>query len=218
MIRTAVTLEQAVRRYDRLAGIYALNASLGSATSAEALRLADVREGQLALELAVGTGRDLARLAAQVGATGRVIGCDLSGGMIRQARRAVGRAGVAARVRLQRCDARHIPVRAGTVDLVFASRLLDLVDTPQLPVILNECLRVLKPGGRLVLVHMSKPDAGPHWFERLYRLPWFGGWAFVSRPVCVAPVVEAVGFEAVTRSYRRSFPVGTEIVAGIKPA
>ena len=218
MIRTAVTLEQAARRYDRLSAIYAINASLGSATSAEALRLARVREGDLALELAVGTGRDLARIARLVGTAGRVLGCDLSAGMLRQARQAVRKTGAEATVRLQRSDARHIPLRDAAVDVVFASRLMDLVDTPQLLLILAECLRVLKPGGRLVLVHMSKPDDGPHWFERLYRLPWFGGWAFVSRPVRVAPLLEALGFGDVSRAYRRSFPVGTEIVAGIKPA
>jgi ubiquinone/menaquinone biosynthesis C-methylase UbiE len=218
MIRTATTLQQAARRYSRLSAVYALNAGLGSANSAEALRHATLHQGEVALELGVGTGRDLIRVARRVGATGRVIGIDVASGMLRRAQRYVMSSGLGSRVQLHCGDAGHIPLASGSIDFAFCSRLLDLVDTPQIPIILAECHRVLRPGGRVVLVHMSKRGPGPHWFERLYiSVPGFGGGLFASRPVCVAPFLVELGFQHVTRVYRRAFPVGEEIVSGTKP-
>ena len=83
----------------------------------------------------------------------------------------------------------------------------------------SEIRRVLRPGGRIVLVNMSKPGAAASLFERCYRaLPLFGGWLFVSRPVLAAPLLEAAGFAAVAREYHPSFPVGSEIAWGLSPA
>jgi hypothetical protein len=77
---------------------------------------------------------------------------------------------------------------------------------------------VLRPGGRLVVVHMSKRGTGPHWFERFYTL--LSGARdplVISRPVLVAPALEHLGFESVRRRYCRAFPIGAEIVSGVRP-
>ena len=217
MIPAASTSKQATRRYNRLSAVYSLNAGLGSSSSAEALQHAILRAGDVALELGVGTGRDLIRIARRVGATGRVIGIDMSTGMMRQAQRHVMGSGMGNRVQLHCGNACHVPLVARSVDFIFCSRLLDLVDTPRIPDILAECHRVLRPGGRIVLIHMSKQGSERSWFERLYISgPWFGGGLFVSRPVCIAPLLEETGFQFVTRVYRREFPVGVEIVCGTK--
>lgn len=205
-----------MRRYDVLSRVYALNAALGSKTSLDAIARLGVRPGSTVLELAAGTGRDAVRLARLAGPAGTVLALDFSRGMLRQAA-ALARRKSAARVRLMRADAARIPLRNDSVDLVFCSRLLDLIDTPLIPGIVEECWRVLVPGGGIAFVNMSKRDGSTTWFERLYsRLRGFAGLAFASRPVLAAAFLETAGFVAIFRMYRRGFPCGSEVVLGRK--
>jgi demethylmenaquinone methyltransferase/2-methoxy-6-polyprenyl-1,4-benzoquinol methylase len=216
VLRAAAGLTRAVPRYERLAGLYGLNALLGAAVAREAVARADLRPGQTVLELGVGTGRDLGWLAARVAPGGRAVGVDLAAAMARRAARRVGRAGHPAAV--LRADARRLPCRDEAADVVFGARLLDLLDERDIAAVLAEAYRVLRPGGRLVLVNMSKPGEALTWFERCYRaLPAVGGWLFVSRPVLAAPLLASRGFVAIGRVYRRGVPLGSEIVTARKP-
>jgi demethylmenaquinone methyltransferase/2-methoxy-6-polyprenyl-1,4-benzoquinol methylase len=217
VIGAAASLEAAIRRYDRLSRIYHWNARLGAAASRRAIELVHARRGERVVEIGVGTGRDLALLREAVGAAGRVVGVDLSMGMLRQARRRLRRNGVHG-VALERADARALPIADQWADLVFCSRVLDVVETSAIAAILSECRRLLRPGGRLAVVHMSKPGTDRNWFERLYGAGLgFGGGLFVSRPVLAAPFLHALGFVEVERRYLRGLP-GSEIVIGRLPA
>ena len=218
LVRAAAPLERAIRRYDRLSRVYDWSASFGAAVGARALALADPRPGERVVEIGVGTGRDLPPLRERIGPAGRLVGIDLSAGMLREARARL-RAGALRDVALQRADARALPLATAWADLMFCSRVLDLVDTASIVAILEECRRVVRPGGRLVLVHMSKPDASRSWFERLYtaRLG-IGGGLFVSRPVVAEPFLAALGFQVLERVYVRSLPVGSEVVLARRPA
>jgi demethylmenaquinone methyltransferase/2-methoxy-6-polyprenyl-1,4-benzoquinol methylase len=217
IVGAASTIEAAIRRYDRLSGIYHWNARFGASASRRAIALLDARRGERVVEIGVGTGRDLVLLRDRVGAGGRVVGVDLSMGMLRQARRRLRRNG-AHGVALERADARALPIADRWADLVFCSRVLDLVETSAISAILGEFRRLLRPGGRLAVVHMSKPDANRNWFERLYGAGLgFGGGLFVSRPVLAAPFFHALGFVGVERRYLRGLP-GSEIVIGRLPA
>lgn len=180
--------------------------------------MVEVRRGERVVEVGVGTGRDLALLRDRVGPAGRVVGVDLSMGMLRQARRRLRRNGLQG-VALERADARALPFADHWADVVFCSRVLDLVETSAISAILGECRRLLRPGGRLAVVHMSKPSANRNWFERLYGAGLgFGGGLFVSRPVLAAPFFQALGFADVERHYLRGLPLGSEIVIGRLPA
>lgn len=215
VVRTASSITTAIRRYNLLSRVYGVNASLGSSTSAEAIEKAEIRPGDCVAELGVGTGRDQARLAARVGPAGRVIGMDLAAGMLDCARRRIQDSRLGCQVTLLQADARFIPLADGTADVLFCSRLLDLVDTPEIPSILAECQRVLKPTGQIVVLHMSKPGPEKTLFERLYTsLPGFGGGLFISRPVLAADLLDEIGFQEITRVYRPGIPVGTEILWG----
>src|SRR4029453_10453298 len=167
LVRAAAPLECAIRRYDRLSRVYDWSASFGAAASARALELADPQPGERVVEVGVGTGRDLVQLRDRIGRSGRLVGIDLSTGMLREARARLRGRGLRDVV-LQRADARAVPLADGWADLMFCSRVLDLVDSGAIAAILEECRRVVRPGGRLLLVHMSKPHSGRSWFERLY--------------------------------------------------
>jgi len=170
------------------------------------LRKADVRPGpshplgtsERVLEVAVGTGLVHARLARRLGTSGLLVGVDLAPRMLRVTRRQVPGA------RLARADARRLPFASESFDLVWASYLLDLIPAEEMTPLVAEFRRVLRAGGRLVLVNFSKNGNGLTWWERAYRMtptllvPYlFGG----CRPVEAEPFVRAAGFVEVEREF-----------------
>jgi SAM-dependent methyltransferase len=107
------------------------------------------RAGETALDLGCGTGRALPHLRAAVGPLGRVLGIDLTPEMLATARRHGRDAGAA----LVLGDARRLPLRAGSIDAVFAAGLLPHLPDPDAA--LAGLARVVRPGGRLCLFHPS---------------------------------------------------------------
>ena len=143
--------------FDRTAGSYdRINAafSLGSGAwyRRRALRRAGLRPGQAMLDVAVGTGL-VAREAVRIlGRPDGIVGLDLSEGMLAEARRTL------AGVRLVRGRAEALPVRDASVD--FLSMGYALRHVPDLAVAFAEYRRVLRPGGRLLLLEIGRPRGG----------------------------------------------------------
>ncbi|MFQ5664192.1 MAG: class I SAM-dependent methyltransferase [Terriglobia bacterium] len=167
------------------------------------LARAQVRPGERVLEVGVGPAAVLMRLRESLGAQGELIGVDVAPRMLAATRRRLPDA------RLVQADARALPVPADYFDLLWASYLLDLIPTDELTPLLREFRRVLKPGGRVLLVNFSKEaaptaGAGLTWWERAYRLApaWLVPYLFGScRPVQAAPFVRAAGFTAIERTF-----------------
>jgi demethylmenaquinone methyltransferase/2-methoxy-6-polyprenyl-1,4-benzoquinol methylase len=101
------------------------------------------------------------------------------------------------------------------MDAIFTSFTLELFDTPEIPIVLAECKRVLRPGGRIGVVSMSKQGENGtlvHIFEWTHQhFPNF----LDCRPIFVREVVEAAGFQ-IERAERRTMWVPVEIVMGRK--
>lgn len=154
------------------------------------------------LEVATGPGVTLVEIARRTRL--QVEGVDLSPGMLLEAEKAVREAGVA-NVRLQEADARRLPFPDDHFDVLYNSYMLDLIPLEEMGAVLVEFHRVLKPGGRLVLVNMSKPHPGRiTWYERLYQmLPerWVPRTIGVCRPVVMEGHVREAGFRQVEREY-----------------
>ena len=112
--------------------------------------------GESILEIGFGTGHTLVSLAKAVGPKGKVFGLDLSDQMAKLAKENLAKAGLLDRAKVRCGDATQLPYAASSMDGVFMSFTLELFDTPEIPKVLSECQRVLRPGGRIVVVGMSK--------------------------------------------------------------
>ena len=153
--------------YDKISKVYDLLAERSEEPVRRAgLEMLATTAGEHVLEIGVGTGHCLAALAEAAGPQGRAYGLDLSASMLAVAREALPRG------ELICGDAARLPLPSGAVDAVFMSFTLELFDTPEIPVVLAECRRVLRPRGRVVVVGMSKeggPDAMVDVFEWTHR-------------------------------------------------
>jgi demethylmenaquinone methyltransferase/2-methoxy-6-polyprenyl-1,4-benzoquinol methylase len=124
-----------------------------------ALGIAEVRTGDIVLDVAAGTG-DFALRAATAGRARLVVAADLTLEMMRHGRTRRG----ADRVRWTQCDAMNLPFPDASVDRVLVG--YGLRNFPRLDVGLAEIRRVLRPGGRLVSLDFGRAE--PAWLDRLY--------------------------------------------------
>jgi demethylmenaquinone methyltransferase/2-methoxy-6-polyprenyl-1,4-benzoquinol methylase len=140
-----------------------------------------VREGDVVLDLAGGTGDIAILMARAVGAKGRVLLTDINAAMLHAGRDRLVDEGVVGNVGCAQVDAQHIPLPDRSVDLVtIAFGLRNVTDKDAA---LREMHRVLKPGGRALVLEFSQVTAAP--LKPLYDLysfqvlPRLG--AFVAR-------------------------------------
>ena len=106
-----------------------------------------LREGDRVLDAGCGTGRALTPLRAAVGASGVVVGVDLTPAMLQ----AAVRAGRGHDGQLLLADVAALPLRSHSLDAVFAAGLI--AHLPQPDENLRELARVVRPGGKLALFH-----------------------------------------------------------------
>lgn len=114
-----------------------------------------LRSGQRALDLAGGTGDLTVKLSKQVGLSGQVVLSDINASMLDQGRARLIDNGVFENVEYVQADAEQLPFISAYFDCItIAFGLRNVTNKEQA---LSECLRVLKPGGRLLVLEFSKP-------------------------------------------------------------
>jgi len=109
---------------------------------------AALQEGETVLDLGSGGGIDSFLAAEKVGPGGRVIGVDMTPEMVTRAR-ANARKGGYTNVDFRLGEIESLPVADATVDVIISNCVLNL--SPERDRVLTEALRVLRPGGRLVI-------------------------------------------------------------------
>lgn len=191
--------EQVQGMFDRIAGRYDLlnslmTAGLHHAWRERAVDRAEVGPGDSVLDVCCGTGDLSLALAERVAPDGRVVGCDFSEPMLDLAREKAADRG--APVRFEWADALELPYDEGRFDAVtvgFGVRNLSDLDRG-----LAEMSRVLRPGGRLVILEITQPTRPP--LSTFYSL-WFDR---------VVPVLGQLAGDSAAYSYLpesvRSFP------------
>ena len=172
--RTGTLEEGQVRAmFDRIAGFYDLmnsvmTAGLHHRWRERAADLAELRPGARALDVATGTGDLAIELARRVGPGGEVVGSDFSPGMLERARRK------APALRFEEGDALALPYPDDAFDAAtvgFGAR--NFADLEQG---LREMARVVRPGGKVVVLEITTPAKPPLstffrlWFDRIVPL------------------------------------------------
>jgi len=137
-------------KYDLMNDI--MSGGLHRAWKAYTVMVADVREGQQVLDIAGGTG-DLAKaFSGKVGKTGQVVLTDINEAMLRTGRDRLLDAGCAIDAAV--CDAEQSPFADGRFDLVSVA--FGLRNMTHKDLALKEMNRILKPGGRLLVLEFSR--------------------------------------------------------------
>jgi demethylmenaquinone methyltransferase/2-methoxy-6-polyprenyl-1,4-benzoquinol methylase len=203
--------------YDQISGLYDMVEGNweGRARLVGLTKLA-VKPGEIVLEIGVGPGHDLVALARATGTTGRAYGVDISPRMLARSQTRLGEWGVSGHALLTCGDGLRLNFKSGCFDALYMSFTLELFDTPEIPQMLAECRRVLRPTGRIGIVALSQ--AGPStWRRRLYswghdHFPLY----LDCRPIFVQQALEAASFRspAVTRLSLWGLPV--EVVVAKK--
>lgn len=203
--------------YDKISSVYDLLAERSEAPlRKDGLRRLAVQPGETVLELGFGTGHCLVELATAVGPAGHVYGVDLSSAMAACAQRLVASEHLFDRVSLTCGDAEQLCFQSSTISAVFMSFTLELFDTPAIPRVLAECRRVVRSGGRIVVVGLSKeapPGLAMQTFEWTHRhFPNL----LDCRPIYVRRALDAAGL-TVNESVVQHMWVPVEVVLATKP-
>ena len=129
-----------------------MSGGLHRAWKAYTVMVANLREGQQVLDIAGGTGDLSMAFAKKVGRTGRVVHTDINEAMLRTGRNRLIDAGVVLPTLV--CDAEKLPFPDGHFDVVSVA--FGLRNMTHKDVALGEMCRVLKPGGKLLVLEFSK--------------------------------------------------------------
>jgi arsenite methyltransferase len=167
------------------------------------IAMASLKEGEIVLDLGSGAGFDCFLATAKVGKSGKVIGVDMTPEMIERARGNSEKGGYE-NVEFRLGEIENLPVADNLVDVVISNCVINL--SPNKRRVFEEALRVLKPGGRLMVSDIVLLEAIPDAIKNSVA-------AYVG---CIAGalmkdeyigIIKSVGFDDIKVLEETSFPI-----------
>ena len=196
--------------YRRIASLYDTWARLTESKARErCLAMAAIRDGESVLEVAVGTGLAFERIL-EANPSGRNEGVDLTDAMLARAQRRVSGAGHT-NYRLRVGDAYALDFADDSFDALINNYMFDLLPESDFPRVLGEFQRVLRPGGRLLMVYMT---AGEHWYNGIWPLIYRINPALLGgcRGVSLVTHLQGAGFTRIERDYVSQSTFPSEVI------
>jgi ubiquinone/menaquinone biosynthesis C-methylase UbiE len=200
--------------YDRIAPIYDVWGKLTeSHARARAIELAEIKDGQKILEVAVGTGLAFYEIVKR-NPHGTSTGIDLSQGMLEKARKRVRKFPESA-YSLAVGTAFHLTLEDESLDTLVNNYMFDPIAFEEMNKIFVEFKRVLRKGGRLVLVNMTEGERfGSGVYDFIYSVSAksTGG----CRGVKLAERLKQQGFRVEVREYYQQMLFPSEVILAFK--
>ncbi len=209
--------KEARQAYNRMSSWYDwLTGSSEREYREEGLKLLQPQPGECILEIGPGTGHSLVSIARSVTGSGAAFGLDISEDMAGITRSRLKANTLSGRAAVVVGDGVRPPFRSSQFDAIFMSFTLELFDTPELPQILAECSRLLKPAGRLGLVSMdaqAKPSLMLNAYLRFRK--WFPGY-LDCRPIPLQSLLNQASFSIRLRRDHRMFGFPIAVILAVK--
>jgi ubiquinone/menaquinone biosynthesis C-methylase UbiE len=170
--------------------------------------------GEHILEIGCGPGHSLTSLSQGVTSTGKVIGLDISEGMLGQARKHIQKTNLDPPVVFHLGDACHLPYASNRFSAVFLGFTIELFERPEILSVLTESSRILKPDGRIGIVCLLDQDCLPvHIYQFFHRsLPLLVD----CQPILIRPILEETGFYITTSTSKRMWGLPVDILVANK--
>jgi demethylmenaquinone methyltransferase/2-methoxy-6-polyprenyl-1,4-benzoquinol methylase len=203
---------EARHSYDRLSRWYDLIAG-GSEDKFRrmGLNLLNVRAGETILEIGCGTGSSLVALADAVGPDGKILGMDISNGMLAQAVRKIKQTS-ATNIYTVAADGLHLPLTPNSLDAIFMTFTLELFASAEIPQVLAACKALLKDCGRIGLVSMAQ-SGKKSLMTRLYDWAHIHWENYVDcRPIPTVKLLQESGFIIETSQQSSMWGLAVNIV------
>lgn len=205
---------EAKASYDKMSKWYDILACTERKFAYAGLQKLNAKKEETVLEIGFGTGHCILDLAQSVGNKGKIHGIDISEEMYNITRARINAAGLSERVELKCGDAAKLPHEANFFDAAFSSFTLELFDTPEIPVVLHECHRVLRNDGRICVVALSKKRKTSirlyEWFHE--KFPKYVD----CRPIFVQKMLEEAGFQILNVTEKSMWSLPVDIVVAKK--
>jgi demethylmenaquinone methyltransferase / 2-methoxy-6-polyprenyl-1,4-benzoquinol methylase len=155
--RVRAVFDSVVDRYDLMNDLMSLG--IHRMWKRQVIALSGVRQGQRVLDLAAGTGDLSAQFSGLVGPDGQVVAADINAAMLIRGRNRLMDRGLAGNLDYIQADAEDLPFADDQFDCATIGFGLRNVTRKERA--LAEILRVLRPGGRLLVLEFSRPTLAP---------------------------------------------------------